>query len=69
MQIYLHIAEVSVNAFLLLGLGGLFIAVVMAFPNGLAGIWAEQIAPRLARLTKSGAGVPIPAPGAKSPAE
>lgn len=53
----------------LLGLGGLFIAVVMAFPNGLAGIWAEQIAPRLARLTKSGAGVPIPAPGAKSPAE
>ena len=34
----------------LLGLGGLFIAVVMLFPNGLAGIWSEQIAPRLAKL-------------------
>ena len=31
----------------LLGLGGLFIAVVMAFPNGLAGVWSEKIEPRL----------------------
>jgi urea transport system permease protein len=34
----------------LFGLGGLFIAVVMLFPNGLAGIWAEQIMPRLKKL-------------------
>src|SRR6056297_1121475 len=34
----------------LLGLGGLFIAVVMLFPNGLAGIWTEQIEPRLKAL-------------------
>ncbi len=38
----------------LLGLGGLFIAVVLAFPDGLAGIWSTHVAPRLARLTKSG---------------
>jgi urea transport system permease protein len=31
----------------LLGLGALFIAVVMAFPRGLAGIWADWIAPRI----------------------
>ncbi len=34
----------------LIGLGGLFIAVVMAFPNGLAGVWAERIEPRLLKL-------------------
>ena len=34
----------------LLGLGGLFIAVVMFFPNGLAGLWSEKIEPRLAAL-------------------
>jgi urea transport system permease protein len=34
----------------LFGLGGLFIAVVMLFPNGLAGIWTEQIMPRITRL-------------------
>jgi urea transport system permease protein len=34
----------------LFGLGGLFIAVVMLFPNGLAGIWSEQIMPRINRL-------------------
>ena len=39
----------------LLGLGGLFIAVVLAFPNGLAGIWDAHVAPRLARLTGRGA--------------
>ncbi len=36
----------------LLGLGGLFIAVVLAFPNGLAGIYADTIAPRLSRLLR-----------------
>jgi urea transport system permease protein len=34
----------------LLGLGGLFIAVVMFFPNGLAGVWSEKIEPRLLPL-------------------
>ena len=34
----------------LLGLGGLFIAVVMFFPNGLAGVWSEKIEPRLLSL-------------------
>ncbi|MDO6729247.1 urea ABC transporter permease subunit UrtC [Marinovum sp. 2_MG-2023] len=38
----------------LLGLGALFITVVMAFPNGLAGVWAEQIEPRLLKLTRRG---------------
>jgi urea transport system permease protein len=33
----------------LFGLGGLFIAVVLAFPNGLAGIYSTYIAPRLKR--------------------
>ncbi|WP_227268466.1 urea ABC transporter permease subunit UrtC [Roseobacter weihaiensis] len=49
----------------LLGLGGLFIAVVMAFPNGLAGIYAEHIAPRLAALfakRQTPAAVPKPKP-------
>ncbi|MCK0198521.1 urea ABC transporter permease subunit UrtC [Ancylobacter sp. 6x-1] len=35
----------------LLGLGGLFIAVVLAFPNGLAGIWQTYVAPRLGFLS------------------
>lgn len=38
----------------LLGLGALFIAVVMAFPNGLAGLWSEQILPRLRGLISGG---------------
>ena len=51
----------------LLGLGGLFIAVVLAFPNGLAGIWTTHVAPRLARLTRSGSSTPVVPTG--SPAE
>ena len=39
----------------LFGLGGLFIAVVMAFPNGLAGVYAEHVAPRIAKLFASNA--------------
>ncbi|MGY0570361.1 urea ABC transporter permease subunit UrtC [Bradyrhizobium sp. RDM12] len=31
----------------LFGLGGLFIAVVLAFPNGLAGIWGDYVQPRI----------------------
>ncbi|MEM9574064.1 MAG: urea ABC transporter permease subunit UrtC [Pseudomonadota bacterium] len=34
----------------LLGLGALFIAVVMAFPNGLAGVYADYIEPHIKKL-------------------
>nr|WP_188607934.1 urea ABC transporter permease subunit UrtC [Chelatococcus reniformis] len=34
----------------LFGLGGLFIAVVLAFPNGVAGLWSDYVQPRLVRL-------------------
>ncbi len=37
----------------LFGLGGLFIAVVLAFPNGLAGIWGDYVQPRMDRLISS----------------
>jgi urea transport system permease protein len=37
----------------LLGLGALFIAVVLVFPNGLAGIWRDHIQPRIDRLISS----------------
>jgi urea transport system permease protein len=36
----------------LFAMGGLFIAVVMAFPNGLAGIWKSHVEPLLPRLLK-----------------
>src|SRR6266480_3333300 len=35
----------------LFGLGALFIAVVLAFPDGLSGIWRDHVQPRLDRLT------------------
>ncbi|MCJ2010744.1 urea ABC transporter permease subunit UrtC [Methylobacterium sp. E-041] len=44
----------------LFGLGALFIAVVLAFPNGLAGIWREHVEPRLTRRVK-GLRAPPPA--------
>src|SRR6202161_3850195 len=34
----------------LFGLGALFIAVVLAFPNGLAGVWQDYVPPRIDRL-------------------
>jgi urea transport system permease protein len=37
----------------LFGLGALFIAVVLAFPNGLAGIWRDHVQPRIDRLITS----------------
>src|ERR1700760_99037 len=37
----------------LFGLGGLFIAVVLAFPNGLSGIWADHVQPHIDRLISS----------------
>ncbi|MBC57763.1 MAG: urea ABC transporter permease subunit UrtC [Confluentimicrobium sp.] len=52
----------------LFGLGALFIAVVMAFPNGLAGVYAEHVAPRIARLLRRG-GVDLPTTPDKTPAE
>ena len=51
----------------LLGLGGLFIAVVMFFPNGLAGLYAEHVAPRL-RVLRGGKPYPAKAPK-ETPAE
>jgi len=46
----------------LFGLGGLFIAVVLAFPNGLAGIWGDYVQPRIDRLI-NGAQAENPATG------
>jgi urea transport system permease protein len=37
----------------LFGLGALFIAVVLAFPNGLAGIWRDHVQPRIDQLISS----------------
>jgi urea transport system permease protein len=37
----------------LFGLGALFIAVVLAFPDGLAGIWADYVQPHIDRLWSS----------------
>jgi urea transport system permease protein len=37
----------------LFGLGALFIAVVLAFPNGLSGIWQDHVQPRIDRLIAS----------------
>ncbi|MBW8855481.1 MAG: urea ABC transporter permease subunit UrtC, partial [Bradyrhizobium sp.] len=37
----------------LFGLGALFIAVVLAFPNGLSGLWADYVQPRIDRLFTS----------------
>ncbi|UMY16487.1 urea ABC transporter permease subunit UrtC [Methylobacterium organophilum] len=42
----------------LFGLGALFIAVVLAFPNGLAGLWREQVEPRLLRRVRALRAVP-----------
>ncbi|MDQ0303180.1 urea ABC transporter permease subunit UrtC [Ancylobacter polymorphus] len=61
----------------LFGLGGLFIAVVLIFPNGIAGLWQSYIAPRLgplfggaARRTTPPAATPPAAPssGTAAPA-
>jgi urea transport system permease protein len=38
----------------LFAMGGTFIAVVLAFPRGLAGIVTDQIAPFIGRLTRRG---------------
>lgn len=46
----------------LFGLGALFIAVVLAFPNGLAGIWRDHVQPHIDRLISSRK----PKPGGKN---
>ena len=52
----------------LLAMGGLFIAVVLAFPNGLAGLWRSYAEPAFARLLRAGAVRREPTPHA-APAE
>ena len=52
----------------LLGLGGLFIGVVMLFPNGLAGIYDEHVAPRIRKFFSFRAARPAPKP-TTAPAE
>ena len=37
----------------LFGLGALFIACVLAFPNGLSGLWQDYVQPRIDRLLAS----------------
>ncbi len=49
----------------LFAMGGLFIAVVLAFPNGLAGVYQSHLLPWLKqRLTARAAAAPRPAPAA-----
>jgi urea transport system permease protein len=45
----------------LFAMGGLFIAVVMAFPNGLAGLFRSHVEPLLSRLTRRPPAGPVPA--------
>jgi urea transport system permease protein len=55
----------------LFAMGGLFIAVVMFFPMGLAGLYADHVRPRLASLWRRGGAAPgprpVPATAAKAP--
>ena len=53
----------------LFGLGALFIAVVLAFPNGLAGLWREHVEPRLFRKAKGLKPVAAPVLPQGAPAE
>lgn len=54
----------------LFGLGGLFIAVVMLFPNGLAGVWADHVEPRIKALfTRKPAAAAPTAPPPAPPTE
>jgi urea transport system permease protein len=53
----------------LFAMGGLFIAVVLAFPRGLAGLMTDQILPRLMSLTKSGGWGRRPRQPSPAPAE
>ena len=46
----------------LFAMGGLFIAVVLAFPRGLAGLVTDQLIPRLGGWRGTRHGQPSPAP-------
>ncbi|TSJ62808.1 urea ABC transporter permease subunit UrtC [Starkeya sp. 3C] len=52
----------------LFGLGGLFIAVVLAFPNGIAGLWQTYVAPHLGPLFGGAAKRTATPPAATPPA-
>jgi urea transport system permease protein len=52
----------------LFAMGGLFIAVVVAFPRGLAGVMTDQIIPKLGSWKSTSSAAPSPAP-APAPAE
>jgi urea transport system permease protein len=51
----------------LFGLGALFIGVVLAFPNGLAGIYQTYVAPKIAQLFSGGSKPKPPAPALADP--
>lgn len=53
----------------LLGLGGLFIAVVLAFPNGLAGLYNDYIADHIKRIIPGKKSIPASSPAIEAPAE
>lgn len=58
----------------LFAMGGLFIAVVLAFPNGLAGLFQQHIAPRLPNWYRSGpptvaSAAPAPQPPQAKPSK
>jgi len=46
----------------LFAMGGLFIAIVLAFPRGLAGVMTDQILPWIENLRRKGASPAAPAP-------
>ncbi|MEO1679591.1 MAG: urea ABC transporter permease subunit UrtC [Pseudomonadota bacterium] len=52
----------------LLGLGALFIGVVMAFPNGLAGLYADYVEPRIKAMFGGAKAEPVPAAPPPPPA-
>ncbi|MGX1308212.1 urea transport system permease protein [Amorphus suaedae] len=55
----------------LFAMGALFIGVVLAFPQGLAGLYADHVEPHVMRLLRRPRGTPVGAPAAASetPAE
>jgi urea transport system permease protein len=53
----------------LFAMGGTFIAVVLAFPRGLAGLVTDQIVPFISRLTRRGTGYSGAGRGEPAPAE
>ena len=50
-------------------MGGLFIAVVLVFPRGLAGLVTDQILPKASTEARAGLGAPLRVSPARLPAE